>query len=53
MKKINKPFSFSICIGLLALVSGCGNWNIKTGESNIMRSEDGYVDQKIEILSSR
>jgi len=46
MKKINKPFSFSICIGLLALVSGCGNWNIKTGESNIMRSEDGYVDQK-------
>ena len=46
MKKINQPFSFYICIGLLALVSGCGNWNIKTGESNIIRSEDGYVDQK-------
>ena len=46
MKKINKPFSFSICIGLLALVSGCGNWNIKTGESNIIRSEYGYIDQK-------
>ena len=46
MKKINQPFSFYICIGLLPLVSGCGNWNIKTGESNIMRSEDVYVDQK-------
>tara|TARA_Y100001968_G_scaffold170972_1_gene156419 strand:- start:226 stop:948 length:723 start_codon:yes stop_codon:yes gene_type:complete len=45
MKKINKPFSPYIFIGLLALVSGCGNWNIKTGESNISLSENGYVDQ--------
>jgi len=49
---MNKKLSY-LSLFLLLPLTGCGNWNIKTGSSDIQISNDGMVDQTTRDILSK